>query len=173
MYWLQPPPHLRRVGAALLVVGALLWDLRGSATVAYPVAAHQVSAGSAISDDDVRWVRLPAGVLPDTDLTGAVAAVDIAPGDPIALSIIAPAVTAPDGWWAVPIEVGSAAIPGDTVLLVVADPPLTVPGLVMAPQEGDPLSLDYRPALVAVPGEAAAVVAAAERAGLLVAAVKP
>jgi hypothetical protein len=107
------------------------------------------------------------------DLAGAVAAVDVAAGDPLSESLIAPAVTLPDGWWAVPIEVGVGATPGDTVLLVVTDPPLTVPGLVIRAQGGDRLSLDYRPALIGVPGEAAAIVAAAERSGLLVAALRP
>jgi len=173
VYWLQPPPHLRRIGAALLVVGAFAWDLRGSATIPYPVAAREVKAGAPITDGDVRWVRLPEGSLRPTDLDGAVAAVDIAAGDPIAASLVAPQVALPDGWWAVPVEVGVGAIPGDTVLLVVTDPPLTVPGVVLQAQSGDRLALDYRPALVGVPGEAAAIVAAAERSGLLVAALRP
>jgi len=173
MFWLQPPPYLRRIGAVLLVVGALVWDLRGSATISYPVASRAVAAGTAISGDDIRWVRLPEGSLPPPDVADAVAAVDIAAGDPIAPSLIAPKVLLPAGWWAVPIEVGVGATPGDTVLLVVTDPPLTIPGLVMQAQNGDRLALDYRPALVAVPGETAAVVAAAERAGLLVTAVRP
>jgi hypothetical protein len=59
------------------------------------------------------------------------------------------------------------------VLLVVTDPPLTVGGIVVSTQRGDPYSLDYRPALVAVPGEVAPVIAAAGRAGLLVTAVRP
>ena len=157
----------------LLVVGALAWDLHGSATMAYPVASHAVSAGSAISNDDVRWVRLPERALPPPRLDGAVAAIDIELGDPISPSVIAPEVALPEGWWAVPMEVGIGATPGDTVLLVITDPPMTIPGLVIQPQAGDRLALDYRPALVAVPGEVAALVAAAERSGLLVAALRP
>jgi len=106
------------------------------------------------------------------DLDGAVAAVDIEAGDPITRAAIAPTVSAPDGWWAVPIDIAGAG-PGATVLLVITDPPLTVLGLVIHAQAGDRLALDHQPALVAVPGEAAALVAAAERAGLLVAAVQP
>ena len=173
MYWLQSPPYLRRAAAVLLVVGALVWDLHGSSTVAFPVAARPVHAGSTISDGDVRWVQVPEGAFRAPDLTGAVAAVDIETDDPIGASLIAPEVSLPEGWWAVPIEVGVGATPGDTVLLMVADPPATVPGVVLQPQTGDRLALDYRPALVGVPGEAAALVAAAERAGLLVTALRP
>ncbi len=173
MYWLQPPPYLRRVGAGLLILGAVVWDLRGGATTPYPVAARAITSGTPITDADVRWVPLPAGAVPPPALGGAVAAIDIAAGDPISRSALAPTVVVPDGWWAVPVEVGVGAGAGDTVLLVVTDPPLTVPGLVIHPQTGDRLSLDHQPALVAVPGEAAAIVAAAERSGLLVAAVRP
>jgi hypothetical protein len=172
VYWLQPPPHLRRIGAGLLVVAALVWDLRGGATEPYPVAARRIPAGTAITGADVRWLPLPAGAMAVPDLTGAITALDLRAGDPISPSAIAPTVSAPDGWWAVPIEVGGAG-PGATVLLVVTDPPMTVPGLVIHAQTGDRLALDHQPALVAVPGEAAALVAAAERSGLLVAAVQP
>jgi hypothetical protein len=48
-----------------------------------------------------------------------------------------------------------------------------VEGLVVTPQQGDAYSLDYRPAVVAVPAEAAALVASAAAAGSLVAAVAP
>lgn len=173
MYWLQPPPYLKWSAAVVLVVAAFVWDLRGSETAAYPVAARPVSAGHPITEGDVRWVPVPTESLPPPDLDGAVAAVDIAAGDPIAGSLLAPEVALPDGWWAVPVEVGVRAVPGDSVLLVVTDPPLTIPGLVIEPQTGDRLALDYRPALVAVPGEVAAVVAAAERSGLLVTALRP
>jgi hypothetical protein len=80
---------------------------------------------------------------------------------------------APEGWWEVPVAVGAHAAPGDEVLLVVLDPPLTVRGLVVSAQQGDAYSLGYRPAVVAVPEEAAALVAAAAAAGALVAAVAP
>ena len=50
---------------------------------------------------------------------------------------------------------------------------ITVRGLVVSAQHGDAYSLGYRPAVVAVPEEAAAAVAAAGAAGALVAAVAP
>lgn len=173
MFWLQPPPYARRIGAAVLVVAAIAWDLRGAGTTPYPVASRSVAAGSAISADDIRWVPVPTDSLDPPHLEGAIAAIDISPGDPIGSSLIAPTPVLPSDWWAVPIEVGVGATPGDAVLLVITEPPMTIPGLVLQAQNADRLALDYRPALVGVPGEAAALVAAAERSGLLVTALRP
>jgi hypothetical protein len=73
----------------------------------------------------------------------------------------------------VPVTIGSQAAPGDPVLLVVTDPPTTISGIVVTAQRGDPYALDFRPATVAVPADAAALVAAASAKGLVVAAVRP
>lgn len=173
VYWLQPPPHLRRAAAALLIVGAFLWDLRGPASVPHPFVARPISRGSAITADDVEWRSITAGALPAPDLEGAVAAVNLTAGDPLIPAVLSGGVSVPGGWWAVSLDAGRHATPGLEVLLVVVDPPITTTGIVVEAQRGDRLSLDYRPALVAVPGEVAAVVAAADHAGLLVTAVRP
>jgi hypothetical protein len=173
MYWLQRPPYLRRAAAALLVVAAIAWDLRGSSTEVHPFAARPIAAGALISDADIRWRRLPTGAFEIPELGDRAAAVDLAPGEPIIGAVLTAPATIPDGWWAVPVEVGPHAIPGDPVMLVITDPPLTIGGIVVSTQRGDPYSLDYRPALVAVPGDVAPLVAAADRAGLLVAATRP
>lgn len=101
------------------------------------------------------------------------AAADLAAGDPLTAPVLAAPVTIPPGWWAVPVDIGSRAGPGSSVLLVIVDPPLTVPGIVVSTQRGDRFAMDYSPAVVAVPGEAAPLVAAAERAGFLVTATRP
>jgi hypothetical protein len=173
VYWLQPPPYLRWAAAALLVVGAFLWDLRGSATAAHPFAARPIAAGTHLGAADVAWRRLPAGAFAVPDLTAAVAAVDLEPGEPISAAVLTGPIAIPDGWWAIPMNVSTHAGPGDEVLLVVVDPPLTLPGVVIEPQVGDATSLNHRPALVAVPGSQAPLVAAAAEAGLLVTAVRP
>ena len=173
MYWLQRPPYLRWAAAVALVVAAFAWDLARSRTVPFPFAADPIAAGSPIEAAAVQWRGIPAGLLDVPDLTGATALVPIPAGDPITAAIIGPAPTTPDGWWAVPVDLGLHVAPGDEVLLVVADPPLTVPGVVLTPGSGDRFGLDSQPASVAVPGEAAAVVAAASRAGLVVAATRP
>ena len=173
MYWLPRPPYLRWAGAALLLIGALAWDLRGPAIELRPFIARSLEAGEAVDASAVEWREVPAGLLPSPDLAGATAAVDLAPGDPLVDAVLSRAVAVPAGWWKVPVAIGPYAAPGDSVMLVITDPPATVEGLVVSPQQGDAYSLDYRPAVVAVPADSAARVAAAAAAGALVAAVVP
>ena len=173
MYWLPRPPYLRWAGAALLLLGALAWDLRGPALEVRPFAARAVAAGEPIDAAAVEWREVPAGLLPSPDLTGAAAVVDLAAGDPLLPALLGTRVAIPDGWWEIPVAVGTHAAAGDAVMLVITDPPATVQGLVVSPQQGDAYSLDYRPAVVAVPAEAAGLVASAAAAGSLVAAVAP
>ena len=173
MYWLPRPPYLRWAGAALLLVGALAWDLREPAIELRPFAARPLAAGEAVDASAVEWREVPAGLLPAPDLDGAAAAVDLAAGDPLVDAVLSRAVAVPAGWWEVPVAVGTHAAAGDSVMLVITDPPATVEGLVVSPQQGDAYSLDFRPAVVAVPAEAGALVAAAAAAGSLVAAVAP
>jgi len=173
VYWLQRPPYLRWAAAALLVVGAAAWDLNEGPTSLHPYLITDVAAGDAVTDADVAWREVPAGMVQAPDLTRPVAAVDLQAGDPLLDAVLSGPVTVPDGWWAIPVAVGANAGPGDEVLLVVTDPPTTVSGIVVTAQRGDPYSLDFRPASVAVPAEAAALVAAASARGVLVAAVRP
>ena len=173
MYWLQRPPYLRRAGAVLLVAVALVWDLSSGTTEPYPVAARSIAAGSPISPADIEWIALPAAHLPIPELSEAMAAVDIPAGDPISRSVVAGPVTVPEGWWVLPVVVGTLAVPGDEVLLVIADPPITVIGLVLSSQVGDPYDLEHTPAAVAVPPDSAPLIAAAQDQGLLVTAVRP
>jgi hypothetical protein len=173
VYWLPRPPYLRWAGAALLLFGALAWDLRAPAVEMRPFAARALRAGQAVDASAVEWREAPAGLLAAPDLDGATAAVDLAAGDPLVEAVLSRAVVVPPGWWKVPVAVGTYAADGDSVMLVVTNPPATVQGLVVSPQQGDAYSLDYRPAVVAVPGDSAALVAAAAAAGSLVAAVAP
>src|SRR3990172_2952110 len=173
VYWLQPPPYLRWAAATLLVVGALVWDLRGSASAAYPFAARPIAAGTRLGAGDVVWRRLPRGAFAVPDLATAVAAVDLDTGEPISAAVLTGPIAVPDDWWAIPIDVSPPAGPGDEVLLVVVDPPLTVFGIVIEPQVGDAISLGHRPALVPVPRSRPPLIAAAAEAGLLVTAIRP
>ena len=172
MYWLQRPPYLRRAAAVLIVVAALAWDLRSEPVESRPFSVRAIGKGEEVADA-VEWREVPAGLWPLPDLTGSVAAIPIGPGEPIFVSALTDAVRPPEGWWSVPIAIGAHAEIGDTVMLVITDPPITVPGLVLSPQHGDPYSLDFEPAVIAVPGESAALVAIAARQDRLVAAVKP
>jgi hypothetical protein len=157
---------------ALVLVG-LVWDLRATATVAHPFAASPIAAGEPFTAEVIDWRPLPAGAFAVPDLIGGVAAVDLESGDPVIASVVAGPIDVPEGWWAVPIDMARRSPPGTPVLLVVTDPPLTIPGMVVTAQRGDRFSMDHSPAVVAVPGEMAPLVAAAERAGLLVTATRP
>jgi hypothetical protein len=173
VYWLPRPPYLRWAAAALLVLGALAWDMRRPEVELAPFAARDLRAGEAVDASAVEWRQVPAGLLDAPDLEGAAAAVDLAAGDPLVAAVLSGGLEVPEGWWEVPVAVGAHAQSGDSVMLVVTDPPATVPGLVVSPQVGDAYSLDYRPAVVAVPADSAALVAAAAAAGAVVAAVAP
>jgi hypothetical protein len=173
VYWLPRPPYLRWAAAALLILGAFAWDLRSPAVELRPFASRPVRAGEVLDASAVAWRPVPAGLLAAPDLAGATAAVDLAAGDPLVAAVLRQGAVVPDGWWEVAVEVGAHAAAGDEVMLVVVDPPATIPGLVVIPQQGDAYSLDYRPAVVAVPADSAALAAAAAAAGSLVVAVAP
>jgi hypothetical protein len=173
VYWLPRPPYLRWAAAVLLVLGALAWDLRSPAVELRPFASRPVRAGEALDASAVAWREVPAGLYAASAPEGALAAVDLAAGDPLVAAVLGRGAAVPPGWWEIAVAVGAHAAAGDEVMLVIVDPPTTVSGLVVSPQQGDAYSLDYRPAVVAVPAEAAALVAAAAAAGTLVAAVAP
>jgi hypothetical protein len=173
VYWLQRPPYLRWLAAALVVLGALAWDLRTAPTGLYPFAARPIEAGLALDADDVEWREIPDGILTAPSLDGVVAAVDVAAGEPITAGVLGQPTVVPDGWVTLPLDVGAPAPPGAEVLLIVVDPPGSVPGILVRSQVGDPYSLDTSPALVAVPEDRAVAVAAASRRGQVIAAIVP
>jgi len=157
----------------MLIAGAMAWDLRGSPTESHPFLVTAVGAGSPIPPEAVAWQPIPAGLLRPPDPAATVAAVDLQPGDPLTASVVTEAVAVPDGWWAVPMSLGRHADPGDEVMLVLIDPPITIGGVVLESESGDRYSLDFSPAVVAVPGESAALAAAASAEGRMIAVVRP
>lgn len=173
MYWLQRPPYLRWAAAVFLIVGTAAWDLRSEPTGLHPFLVGPVSAGDPIEKVDIEWREVPVGLVTTPDLSHPVAAIDLLPGEPLLDSMLRGPVVIPDGWWGVPVAIGANAGTGDEVLLVVVDPPTTVIGIVVTTQRGDPYSLDYQPASVAVPANVAPLIAAASAHGTLVAAVRP
>lgn len=170
---MQRPPYLRWAAAALLLLAALLWDLRSVPTTMHPFLTSAVAEGEVIPADGVEWRRVPEGLLPVADPAQGIAATDLDAGDPIVPSSLTTAPEVPNDWWLVPVAIGQHARPGDAVLLVIVDPPTSVPGTVVTAQSGDRYSTDFRPAAVAVPGDAAPLVAAAAQQGMVVAAVRP
>lgn len=156
----------------LIVVAALLWDLREGAAEPYPFAGRDLAAGETIEADDIEWRDLPGGVLSVPETEGTTAAVPIARGEPLTRPLLTLDAGYPDDWWAVPVVLSAAAAPGSAVRLVILEPPMTVDGVVARPGTDDPFSLDST-GLVAVPAEVAAKVAAAAIDGNLVALTKP
>jgi Flp pilus assembly protein CpaB len=173
VYWLQRPPYLRRIAALALVVAAIAWDLAEAATEPFPIAARPIARGAPITAEDIDWIEVPAGLftVPGLDLTAA--AVDLAPGEPITVAVLAEVPAIPADWWTVAVGLEAQALPGDEVLLLVTEPPFRAIGVVLTPQVGDAFSLDHRPATIAVPPEAAPLVAAAEQEGRLITAARP
>jgi hypothetical protein len=169
VYWLKPSLLPRRAAAAVLVVTAVIWDLRGPATVAYPFTTAHTPRGRTV---EIEFRHVPEGLLPPP-ADGGAAAIDLPAGVPLLASLVAPEVTVPDGWWSVPIDGAGHAAPGDSVMLVSADPPLRFVGLVVTSGQGDRYSGDYRPTLVALPEEEAALASAATALGTLIVAVQP
>ncbi len=172
MFWLTRPPYLRWAAAAAIVIAAFIWDLHGSAAMRYPFAAHAIPAGSPITDPDVEWRDLPAGVIAMPDLTDPVAARDLAAGEPIVPSSVAPTSPIPDGWWAVPVALPTGTPPGTRAQLIGTDPAFETEGIVVATAEQDLLSFSDG-GTVAVPPERAAAVALAARDGTLIVLLEP
>lgn len=172
MFWLTRPPYLRWVAAAVLVVAALAWDLRGRSGVPYPFAAESISPGVSITEDDVEWRTVPRGMLAMPDLSAPVAARAIAAGEPILPSAIDPEGGIPEGWWAVPVALPSAARVGAELRLITTDTGVESEGIVVAVGSTDLLSIADA-GLVAVPAENAAIVATAAMDGTLIVLVAP
>lgn len=150
------PPYLRWATAGLVIVLALYTELAPDPTVPHPFAAVAIPAGSEVTDAEVTWRDVPSGLLPPVSLplvTGRPLAVD----EPVLPSAAAAGPAVPEGWWAIELPVPTGTALGVEVRIVVGD--LVVPGIVVGAPENDGFSEAL--ALVAVPGEEAAAVAAA------------
>ena len=172
VFWLTRPPYLRWVAAAAIVIGAFAWDLHGEATIAYPFAARPIPAGAAMSDADIEWRDLPAGVLALPDLSDPVTSRDVAAGEPIVSSAIGGTSPVPEGWWSVPVALPATAPPGARARLVATTPPVETDGIVISAPGNDLLSYSEM-GMVAVPPGAATAVAIAAREGTLIVLLEP
>lgn len=172
MFWLTHPPYLRWAAAALLLIAALAWDLRGRSGVPYPFAAQPIAAGAVIEEADVEWRTMPGGVLAMPDLSAPIAARAIPAGEPILPSAVDADAGIPAGWWAVPVALPAAAVVGSRVRLIAADTMVDSEGIVVAAGSTDLLSTSDA-ALVAVPPERATAIATAAAAGTLIVLIAP
>ena len=171
MYWFRRPPLLRPVGAALILLAALVAEFGGAAPVAYPFASTDLNPGDPITD--VEWREAPAGLLTIPDLEGAYAVHRLAAGEPLVASSLTYGRPVPEGWWALSVEMPTVTAPGTRVRLVTSDPPDVVPGIVVQQGAADSFGLGGPSALVAVPEDSAARVAAAVDGGRVVALIQP
>lgn len=172
MYWFARPPYLRWAAASLLVITAAVAEFRPAATVAHPFAAVDLEPGRPVSPGDVEWRAVPIGLLPLPELEGAATLRAVPAGEPLLPSSLGPEeASLPEGWWAIPLSLPERAAAGDAVRLLVIDPftggTTALPGLVVEPGGRSDL-LALTPGLVAVPGEAAGLVAAASTEGRVV-----
>ncbi|GMQ85058.1 MAG: hypothetical protein BMS9Abin07_0623 [Acidimicrobiia bacterium] len=172
MFWLTRPPYLRWAAAAVLVVAALAWDLRGRSGVSHPFAAEPISAGAQITEQDVEWRTVPRGMLAMPDLSAPIATRAIAPGEPILPSAVDAGGGIPEGWWAVPVALPSAAQVGAAVRLITTDTGVESEGIVVAVGSTDLLSIADA-GLVAVPPDRARLIATASAEGTLIVLVAP
>jgi SAF domain len=172
VFWLTRPPYLRWAAAALILVGALVWDLRGRTGVLYPFAAVPISAGAAIGEGDVEWRTVPNGLMAPPDLAVPIAARAIDSGEPILPSALDTGGGVPAGWWSVPVTLPSAATVGTRVRLIATEANVEADGVVVAAGTSDLLSISDA-GLVAVPPERATPIARAAADGTLLVLVAP
>jgi len=160
VFWLRRPPYARWFVAAALVAAAAAIDLRDAPTQPHPYLTVAVAAGETIDDGLVEWRDVPAGVLPEVDLTTSIAARNLIAGEPLVPSDLSATTAIPTDWWAVPLPIPGNPAPGTAVRIVLTDTSTTIEGVVVAaaPQDG---FAAQSTGLTAVPGKQAAAVAAA------------
>jgi hypothetical protein len=160
MFWFRRPPYGRWVAAAALLVVAFVMDTSGRATEPRPFAAHDLAAGHVVTDEDVEWRDVPAGLLPAPDLAGATVGRSLIAGEPIVPGALRSAGAVPAGWWAVPLTLPTTIGPGAPVQVVDLSTGAVAGGIVVTPG-GEGAFGVAEPGLVALPGEAAATMAVA------------
>jgi len=167
VFWFGRPPFLRWIAAAALIVGAAVVEFWPTDEAAYPFTSMPVEAGETPS---VEWRMLPSGTYPRVSFEGMVASHAMSAGEPIAASDLRGPIGVPDGWWALALEVPFPLVPGMATQLVLGEG-VVVPGIVVAADDED--SFGTPTALIAVPGEEAAAVAAASTARQITVLVAP
>ncbi len=167
MFWLTRPPYLRWVAAAFLVIGALLLDLSGQATVPFPFVTRPIPAGAVVPADSIHYRDVPTGLLPPPGEPGESAMRDLAEGEPLTATAVGAGTPIPSGWWSVEVEMPGHVRQGTPVRLIAIEPSLDVEGVVRSPPETGPFAT-VGAGLVAVPPEVAGLVGRAAALGVLV-----
>lgn len=171
MYWLTPPPRLRYVAAALVVLVGLWFDLRPVPSEPRWVARDDIPAGTPLDPARFEEVAMPIGLLPRVEPAG-VAAIPVADGEPLLPGHVL-TVRVPVGWWVVALEIPSHLPAGADLRVVLLDDdptalPTSVPGIVVGPAIDDGMGFGRPTGSVAIPGEEVEAVAAASARGRVV-----
>lgn len=162
MYWLGPVRYGRFVVAAFILAVGVWAEFRPTATQQHPFAATDVARGEPI--EAVEWRRVPKGLLPMPELSGARAVIALRRGEPILPSHLGSSPVIPADWWSITVAMPFAAPPGSEVQLVRTDNGSTTTGIVIEPPVDDPLSFEPQ-GLVAVPAADAAAFGVAAASG--------
>jgi catechol 2,3-dioxygenase-like lactoylglutathione lyase family enzyme len=167
MFWLSRPPYRRWLLAGLVVAVAAYMDLTGPATEAYPFVAAPAAPGDQLQ---IEWRQVPVGLLPEPGSLPATAWRALDEGVPLVPGAAGQARVAPEGWWALEVDLPEKTAPGEAVLVAIRDPDLEVTGIVVAPSAPGSFG-SAQPGMIAVPADHASAVAVAlveNRATLLV-----
>lgn len=168
MYWFARPPWIRWAVSACLLVAAFALEVRGPATTDHWFATSDIAAGTPLTPDQFRAVRVPSGLFPSIEPHGF-ARTEIYAGDPLTNGqVTGQPVRVPDDWWVIELPVPARLQLGQTVLLVVLDTDIatTVGGLTVAVDAtSDPFGGSSAVGSIAVPSAEAAAVAAAAATG--------
>jgi hypothetical protein len=148
-----------------------LWEFAQAATEQAPFAARPIARGEVIDDDAIEWRRVPAGLFTSIDPMGTAAVAVIQTGDPVTASVITQGVVVPADWWTVAADIPVGAVRGSSVRVVLSDG-FGVTGVVVEPSADDNFGIASA-GLLAVPPEAADLVALAASSGDLVVLFEP
>lgn len=172
MYWFHRPPYLRWTAIGALIALGLFLELRPNSLIPHPYLVRQVQAGSPIQAADLEWKPTPRDLLPSPHLDDIVAARSLEAGEPLLPGSVLPREAAvPPGWWVLPLDVPTGAVPGQPARLIVHAIDLlaestTISAMVVeTPRPSSGLDLIEQTGSVAVPGESAPTVAAAAAEG--------
>lgn len=170
MLWLQNPPWARWFIAIVITVFAIWTEFRPEPSVEHPFAIELIEAGDEIGPKNTEIRMVPFDLLEPVSTTGfATRAYE--PGEPITAAGLADEpITAPEGWWALEIDLPAGVAAGADIQVVLLDTGVLVPGRVTGKPNPDPLSNGA--GSVALPPEWAATVASAALSGRIAVLVK-
>ena len=172
MFWLTRPPFVRWAAGALLVVAAIIADVRSGGTELRPFAAADLAAGSEAQSASIEWRKVPAGLLLSPVLDGMTIQRKVLRGEPLTPSALTDRAGPPPGWWSIELRIPEAAEAGSRARIVVADPPLASEAYIVSISPGGAFD-DSATGLVAVPSENVDAIARAAALGSVVVLVAP